>query len=79
MLQSMTDLSSPSFLFIEKKTESLQSAAVSSLLPRAVVESPSPDVFKNIQMWHFWSWFSGGLGSIRVVVGLNLTGLFQPK
>jgi len=31
-------------------------------------------------MWHSGTWFSGGLGSVRLTVGLNdLKGLFQPK
>ena len=31
-------------------------------------------------MWHLGTWFSGGLGSARVMVGLDdLKGLFQPK
>ena len=31
-------------------------------------------------MWHLWTWFSGGLGSVRFMVGLDdLKGLFQPK
>ena len=45
-------------------------------LPRAVVESPSLEMFKNMQMWHFRTGFSrhGGLG---LMVGLDdLRGLF---
>ena len=35
---------------------------------------------KEVQMWHLGMWFSGGLGSVRVMVGLNdIKGLFQPK
>lgn len=30
-------------------------------------------------MLHLGTWFSGGLGSVRVVAGLDLTGLFQAK
>ena len=31
-------------------------------------------------MWHLGTWFSGGLGSVRFMVGLDdLKGLFQPK
>jgi len=31
-------------------------------------------------MWHLGTWFSGGLGSVRFMVGLNdLKGFFQPK
>jgi len=31
-------------------------------------------------MWHLETWFSGGLGSVRVMVGLDdLKGLFQLK
>jgi len=47
-------------------------------LPRAVVESPSLEGFKNLWMWHLRTWFSrrGGVG---LAVGLDdLRGLFQP-
>ena len=47
-------------------------------LPRAVVESPSLEGFKNVWMWRFGTWFSrhGGDG---LMVGLNdLRSLFQP-
>jgi len=47
-------------------------------LPRAVVESPSLELFKTMQMWHFRIWFSrhGGVG---LMFGLDdLRGLFQP-
>jgi len=30
-------------------------------------------------MWRLGTWFSGGLGSVRLTVGLDLKGLFQPK
>ena len=31
-------------------------------------------------MWHLGTWFSGGLGSVRFMVGLDdLKGLFQSK
>lgn len=31
-------------------------------------------------MCHLRTWFSGGLGSVRLIVGLNdLKGIFQPK
>ena len=31
-------------------------------------------------MWHLGTWFSGGVGSARLAVGLgDLKGLFQPK
>jgi len=31
-------------------------------------------------MWHLGTWFSGGLGSVRLTVGLDdFKGLFQPK
>ena len=31
-------------------------------------------------MWHLGTWFSGGLGSVRFMVGPDdLKGLFQPK
>jgi len=33
-----------------------------------------------MQVWHFGTWFSGGLGSISFMVGLHdLKGVFQPK
>lgn len=31
-------------------------------------------------MWHFRTWYSGGFGSVRLVIGLNdLMGLSEPK
>ena len=30
-------------------------------------------------MWHLGTQFSGGLGSVRLMVGLNFNGLFQAK
>ena len=49
-------------------------------LPREVVESPSLEVFKRHIKWCLGRWLSGGLGSVRVTVGLDdLTGLFQLK
>ena len=31
-------------------------------------------------MWHLGTWFSGGLGSVRFMVGLDdLKSLFEPK
>jgi len=36
-----------------------------SRLPREVVESPSLRCSKNVYMWHFRAWFSGGLGSVN--------------
>jgi len=48
-------------------------------LPTAVVESPPWRYFKNVQTWHLGTWFSGGRGSVRLMVGLgDLMGLFQP-
>jgi len=45
-------------------------------LPRDVVESPSLEVVKRC----LGTWFSGGFGSVRLMVGLDdLTGLFQHK
>jgi len=47
-------------------------------LPRAVLETPSLEMFKTIWIWYFRIWFSrhGGVG---VTVGLDdLRGLFQP-
>jgi len=35
---------------------------------------------EDVQTWHFRTWFSGWLGSVRFMVRLNdLRGLFQPK
>ena len=35
---------------------------------------------KDVWMWHLGTWFSGGLGRVGLMVGLNdLKGLFQPK
>ena len=35
---------------------------------------------KDVQTWHLGTWFSGGLGSLRLTVGLDdLKALFQPK
>jgi len=47
-------------------------------LPREMVESPSLQVFENLKMWHFRTWFSrhGGVGWM---IGLDdLGGIFQP-
>jgi len=31
-------------------------------------------------MWHLWTWFSGGLGSVRFMVGFDdVKSLFQLK
>lgn len=32
-----------------------------------------------MQTWSLGTWFSGGLGSAMLTVGLDLKGLFQPK
>ena len=48
-------------------------------LPRAAVESPSLEGFRNVQTWRTGTWFSrhGGDGG---TVGLDdLRGLFQPS
>jgi len=35
---------------------------------------------KDAQIWHLKTWFSGGLGSVRLIVGLDdLESLFHPK
>lgn len=34
---------------------------------------------KDMKRWHLWTWFSGGLGSIRLMVELSdFKGLFLP-
>ena len=34
----------------------------------------------TMKEWHLGTWFSGGLGSVRLMVGLDdLKGPFQPK
>ena len=51
-------------------------------LPREVVESALLEVFKTCRHGgdHVGTWFSGGLGSGRLTVGLDdLKVLFQPK
>jgi len=49
-------------------------------LPREVVESPSLEAFKRRVDMGLGTWFSGKLGSVRLMVGLHdLKGLFQPK
>lgn len=43
-----------------------------------VVELPSLEVFKR-QLWCLVTWFSAGLSSVRLMVGLDdLKDLFQP-
>lgn len=45
-----------------------------------VVESQSWRDLKEMYMWHFKTWFSGGLGSTRLMLKLDdLKGLFQPN
>jgi len=48
-------------------------------LPREVAESPSLEYLKDMQVWCLATWFSGGLGSARLMIRLDLKGLFQPK
>jgi len=49
-------------------------------LPREEVETSSLEVFKSCVTWHLGTRYSGGLGSVRSMVGLdNLKRLFQPK
>ncbi|KAK4811143.1 hypothetical protein QYF61_019774 [Mycteria americana] len=49
-------------------------------MPREVVESPSWRYLKDVWMKCLGTWYSGGLGSARLTVGLDdLKGLFQPK
>jgi len=44
------------------------------------VESPSLGYLKTAQTLCLATWLSGGLGSVKFMVGLNdLKGLFQPK
>lgn len=48
-------------------------------LPRRVVQSSSLDIFKRY-IWHLGTWWSGGLGSVKLLVGLNYSRrFFQPK
>lgn len=45
-----------------------------------MVESPFLGVFKVLWMWHLGTWFSGGLNSVKLMVGLNdINSLFQSK
>jgi len=49
-------------------------------LPREVVDSPSLRYLKHMLMWCVGTWFSGGLGSTRLMVGLgDLKDLLQSK
>jgi len=49
-------------------------------LPREVVEARSLEVFKDVQVWCLGTWFSGGLGSVSLMVGVDdLKVPFQPK
>jgi len=54
-----------------------------NMLPREVVKLPSVEVFKRCVdgvMGYLGTWFSGGLDSARLTVGLHdLQGLFQSK
>jgi len=49
-----------------------------NMLPRKAVESSSLEIFKRHVDRVLGTWFSGGLGSVRLMVGLeDLKGLFQ--
>lgn len=49
-------------------------------LPREMVGSSVLECSKNVYMWCLRKWLSGGLGRIRLRVGLDdLRGLLQPK
>lgn len=48
--------------------------------PGEGVKSPSLEVFKDMQKWCLGTWFSSGLGSAGLIVGLSdMKGLFQTK
>jgi len=34
---------------------------------------------KDVEIWCLGTWFRSGLGHVRLMVGLNLKGLFQQK
>lgn len=40
---------------------------------------PRREGFKSLEMWSSGTWVIGGLGSVGLVVGLDLKGLFQPS
>jgi len=49
-------------------------------LPREVVEAPTLEVFKRGVDAELGTWFSGGIDSVRLIVGLNdFEGLLQSK
>lgn len=49
-------------------------------LPRELVVTTPGGILRGLQAWHYGTWFSSGLGSARLMDGLDpLTGLFQLK
>lgn len=50
-----------------------------AIKPREVVESPSPGIFKLYIDVALRTWFSGGLGSVKFIIRLNLKGVSNPK
>lgn len=47
-------------------------------LLRKVVELPSLEGFKTVQIWHLRTWFNGECGTTTLIVGLDdLGGLYQ--
>lgn len=37
-------------------------------LSEEVIDSPSPEVLRDMDMWHLWTWFTSGLGTAGLPV-----------